>query len=267
MRAHAMDHTDADLPTGDTDFESHPDAPSFNCEDAHAWIHGRILGATSSDDPVAREHLHGCAECRELYRQQIAVKARVGRAVTRTGVGTGALLGRSETPRFAPRHRRLLVVIALSLAIAGVVRIGGSLRPDPTLGVQWIEGEFFVAGEPTGASYGPRTGLRGDLLQTGPDGRARVGLDEGQILIGARTTLLVESAVARRVRMIGGRVTVEGVGRLMTPFGVVEVDGGAVEVSLFGDAYDLVVLEGAARLVSALGTQEISAGEAVDGRL
>ncbi|QDU84506.1 hypothetical protein Pla163_16160 [Planctomycetes bacterium Pla163] len=262
-----MDNSHADPRPLDASPEPFSDAPSFDCEDATTWIHARILGETSANDQAARDHMRRCEDCRELYRQQVAVKARVGRAVMRTGVETGAFLGRNETPRFAPRHRRLLVVIALSLAIAGVVRIGGGLRPDPTLGVEWIAGEFFVAGEPTGASYGPRMGLRGDLLQTGADGRGRVRLDDGQILIGPSTTLLVESAVARRVRMVGGRVTVDGEGRLMTPFGVVQVEDGAVEVSLIGDDYSLNVLEGSAQLVSAFGTEEIHAGEAFDGRL
>jgi ferric-dicitrate binding protein FerR (iron transport regulator) len=262
-----MEHTHADRSPLDAVAAPHPAPLSFECEDAVEWIHGRTLGETSASDQVARDHMRTCSNCRELYRQQIAIKARVGRAVMRAGVESGAFLGRDDPPRFAPRHRRLLVVIALSLAIAGVVRLGGGLRPDPTLGVQWIAGEFFVAGEPTDESYGPRMGLRGDLLQTGQDGRARVRLDDGQLLIGASTTLLVESAVARRVRMVGGRVTIDGKGKLMTPFGVVVVDDGAVEVSLIGDEYTLNVLEGSAQLVTALGAEEIHAGKAFDGRL
>lgn len=260
-------------PAMDTTFEPESEnedgrGPDLGCDRTALWVRARVLGAsTEEDDAVARAHIRTCATCRDLYRAQMADKARLGRAALRSSRGVDSGLGPAASPRVSPRHRRLLVVIALSIAIAGVVRMGGSLRPDPTLPIAWLEGELFVAGEPVGATFGPDNGLRGDLLQTGEDGRAEVRLDEGRVLVDPSTTLLVESAVAQRLRLVGGSVKVDGTGRLVAPFGVIEVESGAASVVFDGDRYTITGLGGVTRLSSALGEEELRAGEDRSGTL
>lgn len=240
------------------------------CSPTRLWIRARILGVEPDlDDREARAHLRACPTCLDEYRIQMAEKARLGRAVARSGAGGAGHDGVAgiATPRLAPRHRRLLVVVALSLAIVGVVRMGGSLRPDPTLGIEWLAGELFVAGEPVGASFGPRSGLRGDLVQTGDDGRARVRLDAGSVHVDPNTTLLVESAVARRVRLVGGSVKLEGAARVLAPFGLVEVEDGAAHVLFEDEHYTIGSLAGSVRLTTAAGTRAIAPGDSVAGGL
>jgi len=233
----------------------------IDCDEARSWIDAR-LAATSSpiDDTLARAHLSRCAPCREAYRAQMALGLRLARAAE-----GGANLSAHVAPVVSigtvlRRRRGLIVVIACSLVLFLVARLGHGLRSDPTLPVRWEHGAVWVAGEPVGASFGPRTGQRGDLVQTGTDGSARLVFDLGTLRVDASTTLLVESAVAERVRLVGGSVRAEGDARLWTPFGVVVVVGGEALVTLEGDRLAVATRSGDVRVLTAAGEHAIAVG-------
>jgi hypothetical protein len=195
----------------------------------------------------------------------MADAARLGRAVQRVH-GAGEPGGEDlARPRLGRRQRAVLLLVAVSAVIFMASRLGKGLRSDPTLPVVWQEGEMWVAGEPVGASFGPRMGLRGDLVQTGADGRGALSFDTGRIEIAPRTTMLVESAVAERVRLVGGSVRLLGDGELNTPFGIVRVERGACDVALVGDELTIASLEGRVVHVSAQGERTVPAGAALRG--
>lgn len=236
------------------------------CHDVRQWIGARITnGRVDLDDTSARAHLARCPKCRDAYRSQMADAARLGRTVQRVH-GAGDPGGEDiARPRLGRKQRAVLLLVAVSAVIFMVSRVGKGLRSDPTLPVVWQEGEMWVAGEPVGASFGPRMGLRGDLVQTGSDGRGSLAFDTGRIEIAPRTTLLVESAVGERVRLVGGAVRLVGDGDLNTPFGIVRVAGGAVDVTLVGDELTVASIEGRVVHVSAQGERHVPPGAALRG--
>ncbi|MEZ5976806.1 MAG: hypothetical protein R3F34_01115, partial [Planctomycetota bacterium] len=196
------------------------------CQHCRAWIGARLRRVDDGEDEErARAHLRECIECRLVYREHMAAAARIGRAaIARVDAVPSGRGGRDPFGSLG-RRRGLLVWLAVCAVIFGVTRVGRGLRGDPTLPVQWISGEVWVGGELVGAEFGPRTGLRGDLIQTGSDGRAKVVADDARIELRPGTTMLVESAVGRRVRFVDGVVDVEGEANVRTPFGIVDVDG------------------------------------------
>lgn len=240
----------------------HDEQPAeIDCDEVHSWIDARLADSTSRvDDALARAHLARCASCRDAYRAHMSLGLRLARAAEGAASRTTLDVPVVSFGTVLRRRRGLIVVIACSLVLFLLARLGHGLRSDPTLPVRWEHGAVWVAGEPVGATFGPRTGQRGDLVQTGTDGSVRLVFDLGTLHVGVDTTLLVESAVAERVRLVGGSVRAEGDARMWTPFGIVVIVGGDARVTLEGERLAVATQSGDVRVLTAAGEHAIAVG-------
>jgi predicted anti-sigma-YlaC factor YlaD len=250
---------------GREDMPPEPEPREIDCTRARVWIEARIAQSVSDvDDALARAHLARCAECRDAYRSQMALGMRLARAAE-SAAGAATVGAPAPTIGASLRKRRgVLVVVACSIVLFAIARVGRGLRSDPTLPVRWESGAVWVAGEPVGAAFGPRTGLRGDLVETGGDGRVRLQFDTGALHVDPSTTLLVESAVAERVRLVGGAVRIEGDAQLWTPFGIVAVAAGDADVTLADERLAVRTLAGDVRVLTAAGEHVIAVGRGAE---
>jgi len=184
----------------------------------------------------SREHLSGCGECRERYRELLASADRLGGERRRSRL---ALAPRDERARRELldaekyRYRRLFIRMALIPGVA--LFFLGRLAPLSESGtVHALEGECTLASRAIAAPAGPEPVRRGDCLETG-ERAARLERESGGCIeLAPRTRACVEDARMKRLLLLEGVLTVDGPCTVTARIGSAEIVDGTARVAFDG---------------------------------
>ena len=233
-------------------------ASEVSCEQA------RQLSGLALDRPLPvsirrklREHWDGCEACATDH-------AEAARALIRRGVDDRRAEPRDRlTPIWAPlrrrQHRFVLKFVALSAIVFGLSQTLGSWDRDPTCRAIRTAGQAWIGGFPMESKT--ERAWRSDVLVTGPAGAARLEVGELVLELGPLTEVLVESALTKRLRLMGGELTAKGTATLQCAFGVLELEDAEARLVLDDGSLRLELESGAAGWITAGGRLPIVPGE------
>ncbi len=232
------------------------------CSQAQRLI--TVMETESLPLPVAqalRKHQNGCEDCAGLYRVSMEGAARQRQFERRRKIRPLA------TPIWVPLldRRRMLALrflMVCGLAFAASQMFGG-FREDPTLAVEKLAGRVWVGGEELLEEV--ERAWRSDLLETDGAGRARLTSGRQALELGPNSQLLVESALAQRVRLMGGTLEISGTIDVQTPGGVVRGIDANLRLELAEGRLSVACRGGRAEWITAAGMRELGPGDRADG--
>jgi hypothetical protein len=166
----------------------------------------------------------------------------------------------SGNGRIAARRRLALRFAGVAAVLAALSSLYGDWRQDPTLVIEASAGPVFVGGQALPRGSSGQRAWRSDLVETGPGGQARLRLRELTLELGPESELLVESVLARRLRLCFGTLQLTGSGRLETGHGWLELENARVQLEASERALRVQLRAGLGRWIDARGEQELQPG-------
>ncbi len=231
----------------------------IKCEDVPALVETFV--STGLDRAVTaglRAHTGGCPECRDLYREAVRTAAHIGHAHRTERVDTERAVRRwnlwrdvisaHATPRGRAARLRTLLYPAFFCYL--IVQFAGGGPKERVLEVEVLEGTVHA---------GPSLG-RGEICATGSDGRACLQTEDGLARLEPDTRLLVERVSPPRLRLLTGRIELEGSWQVATTLGVVEVTEGLATMNLDGGGLECVGVRGDVLLIDSRGERSLTPG-------
>jgi hypothetical protein len=224
---------------------------TIECAEALALVRKFVAGAEDvARRTELRAHLAGCVGCREQYRSEVVLVARLAhggareldtvRAMeSRAGriIAGGRLAAGGAARRF--RLARVLLPVA---SLSALIAIAGHGRGGPAR-IESVAGTVDAAGTQLAPGDEPVELERGHVCTTGAGARARIEQGGTVLVLEPDTALLFERTTPLRVRLYGGSVLVDGAATIETAAGIVAAPDGAGVVSV--DARRLAVVAGA----------------------
>jgi hypothetical protein len=249
-------------------------APSGEtCAEARRQIAAFVQASPGvAETRFLRAHVARCPDCDDAYRGALAGAARVGHAVreervererdrrhrdlVRLSRGAGG-----STRRGRPWLKLFLATCALFFLFTRLPALGFGAA----LFVERASGAVVAADVRVGAD--DRFSLaRGQRCLTGPESSAVLRGEDGELRLGASTTVLVEEPGGRegtRVRLLAGALELTGSSVVTTEFGVVTLDDGRARLELDG-LLRASCEAGELAIVGPLGERRLKAGERAD---
>jgi ferric-dicitrate binding protein FerR (iron transport regulator) len=242
---------------------------------------GFKIGSDAEAQEAMRRHLQECEECAEIYRTGVETTVALGGALRSArrrearltergrprlgGLGAmGVLMSWSNKEpsnaavRVIWRLRPILLVAFFFWLILWVTKPGG---PGPAFRVDWQAGLVVLDGKQL-IDDGPNFGLvRGQMIETGSEGVARVRREGTQVELGPRTRVLCERIEPARLRLVEGRVVVEGPLELTSDRGTLVLEGGGATVWRDGEVLWIECHAGSVRINTALLEVGLGPGE------
>ncbi len=240
------------------------------CVEAEAWIRRFASGSLPSEERVRlREHSESCEACRSHYDDVVATLARLGheRRITRVArekYERRASLRRDvfEAQRSKRFDRGRLRALAYPALIALLFVALGQRMLSPVGAQVLAQGpEVWLRGQVLRPDHGKAALRVGERLATGLGGSASIAWQDTLWKLNERSEVRLEAFRPLSLRVLEGRVEVNGpfVGYL--PVGLVR--GGPdsrVTLSGQGAQWSIEVLQGEATWVAAEGERVLSAG-------
>ena len=243
--------------------------PTTEIDCAQAWklIERACAGGLPGSLALAlRRHMAGCPDCKGLYRTSIESTAALARSVRGRADHPSRAAGGWTDRRLYRRRRTALLFVVASCLIAMVARLDGDWEFDPTLTLEWVEGEAWAGGELVDAANPEVRLARSDLVLVEPGGRARIRARRLELEVEPSSRLLVISAATRRLRLEQGQVILRGSGELETPRGIVEVVDGEARIQVDAASLAVRATAGEVRRIDAGGVHAVEpAGRTEDG--
>lgn len=242
-------------------------AAPLDCSQALAALPGLWSGALElADQRRLRAHLNGCAECRAQYVREsqtasaIARDGRVGRAealrlARRRQLASLARAGRDPKPRLWVRTLVLPAFLIVLLA-----------RQTPRESFAQVEaqlGQYRLGERALLSGHRPQRLLRGDQVLTEETARVRLFDESGELTLSGAGGLVVESPAQRRYLLGAGKFEARGAHSFTTPWGVLELASGVLELDMGASGGRVELREGAAELTRAQGVCLLVPGEPV----
>ena len=234
-----------------------------------------FVARMSREKRAARARRARGAATREPARAALAERepgpraVRAARAVAPAPAGLRGLVQRFCSARRGaarPRGLRLRAVLLPALALL-VLGQSDRWRARPPLG---FELSALSAGVAVGElELGPLAGARalepGEIVSTGPEGRALVECAESRLVLGPGTRIALESSAARRFRLAEGALSARGPCDFVLHQGFVEVPAGAAaDVSVEGSRARVRATAGEVAVSDARGRAALAAGAAAE---
>lgn len=240
-----------------------PDAGALACSDALALVRRFVSG----DEDVAaraqlRAHLAACTACREQYRAEVVLVAQLARGGARGLESVRRMEARATRQLVGERRGRRVPIARLVLPAVGLYALFAIAGPEKggPAHCSSLAGSVHAAGEELRVESGERELKRGAACSTDDVSRARLARGGSVLVLEPSSALLFERSEPFRVRLVYGRLLVEGPVLVTTAFGAVAVEDGAGVIELGRDALEVACTRGALRLDDAAGEEELHAG-------
>ncbi|MBK7874843.1 MAG: hypothetical protein IPJ77_03685 [Planctomycetes bacterium] len=211
-----------------------------------------------------RAHLAACVTCREQYRSEVVLLAQLARGGARGLESVRRMEQRAARRLVGERYSRRVPFARLVLPAVGLYAlfaIAGPEKGGPAR-LASLGGVVLAAGAPLEPAQGAHELERGAACSTDEHARARITRGESGLVLEPESAVIFERSEPFRVRLVYGRLLVEGPVVVTCALGVVSLEQGAAVVDL--DAHGLAVTctRGVARLEDAHGREELAAGAA-----
>ncbi|MBI5364799.1 MAG: hypothetical protein HZA53_16605 [Planctomycetes bacterium] len=237
---------------------------AISCATALALVRRFVAGDEDVEArPRMRAHLAACPACRDQYRGEVVLVARLARGGARSLESVRRMesrAGRSlDRERRGGRRVTLARLVLPAIGLYALYAIAGPGEGGPAR-YACLAGTAHHAGAPIARTDAPVELQRGGLCAT-EAGRARLEWAGNALVLEPETALRFERQDPLRARLFYGRVLVEGGAVLSTVAGVVEIESGSAVVELSEGGLSVACSRGAARIVDVAGTQTIEPGE------
>jgi len=248
-----------------------------DCTEARALL-GRFIGGgmAPDDDRRMRRHLTSCPQCRTAYREALVAAASIGRALREQRLGEQRDRRLGATKRHARavakgraggRRYGLRAFVLTAALMAVLLRFGAAgndtvvaralVPADPSYG----SGEVRAAGTVLGGDQVEIELHAGEWCLTRGESEALLTAQPARTRIGPESQVLVELVAPLRLRLQQGSLVVHGEVGVSTPFGYVDVRGGA-RLALTTTELAVDCLEGEVLITHPTGILELAPGGA-----
>ena len=249
-----------------------------SCRSARAAIAAYVGSSNTQEGTMHfRGHLTQCSDCMTIYRQAMAVAARMGRNLREGRVDDSRVrrqAARAERAKKATgepgrRNRFALRLALLPAAFALLIVVQRALRPTEGLTLHWNGGEVHVGEQRLNKEY-PKRALTEEGLLCYTRGNATAEIyantdeERPRFELGMQSTLLVTDPKHLEVRLESGDLVILGRARVLSQYGIIEMEAGHAVASLRNLKFRLECLEGSLTFLTAAGEQVLQAGESLE---
>lgn len=257
--------------------ESDGELPA-ECQAARSAM-AEFVGSNQAKDGSAgfREHLTQCEECMVVYRQTMSAAARLGRSIRedrgdderrwrKSAMATRAKKATAEPGR---RNRFALRLALLPAAFALLIFLQRALKPGEGLTVHWKGGEVHVGSQRLNKEF-PKRVLNEKGLYCYTKGNAHAQIfshtdsERERFDLGIQSTLLVTDPENLEVRLEIGELLIYGEARVLSQYGLVEVEEGHAKLTIRDLKFQLECLEGSLSFITPAGEETLNAGEVIE---
>ena len=224
-----------------------------------------------------REHLTQCEDCMAIYRQTMAAAARMGRNLREDRVDLERALrqsARAERAKQATgdtrrRNRFALRLALLPAAFALLIVVQRALRPSEGLTLHWNGGEVHVGEQRLNKEF-PKRALseKGLICYTRGNATAEIFAntdgENARFELGMQSTLLVTDPKQLEVRLESGDLVILGRARVLSQYGIIEMEAGRAVASVRNLKFSLECMEGSVSFLTSEGEEILQAGQSLE---
>lgn len=218
------------------------------CDRARELTQGLLAGRSSvAERRELSAHTHACAECaRELERalRQARMQVAVG--------NSSHAVSRSS--------KRWRVVRNLALPCFALVLVSRAFPASDLARVELLAGEASLRGAALVANGAPARCARADVVATGADSRARLCLNDAEIVLGSESVLSIEKPSAARARLHQGQIEVTGSACIASIFGFVALDDACARIAVDARGVSVEVQRGQVSMLDSRGEVRVEPG-------